>query len=172
MNKEYTMNHQNIFNEWTNYVNSKMKGQVLAVDLNFKKFIYLKDGEMERKEILTKDNARQNVVHFLNVLNKKVYGNASKRFNKKVFVVPVIEGGTQNKQLHLHMTVVVPERFERDDFITLISDTWTKTNFGNSVMKIQDVYNLNGRHNYMFKRKTKDEDIQSAVVVECLNLPK
>jgi hypothetical protein len=33
----------------------------------------------------------QNLKHFLNVLNKKCFGNSFKRFNKKLRVLPVLE---------------------------------------------------------------------------------
>lgn len=135
---------QNFINECTTNVNSEMKDRMIAVDLDFKKSAYLNDGTTQEKvhRILTEDNARKNVRHFLNILNKKIYGNAAKRFNKKVHVVPVIKGGTKNNQLHLHMTVIVPERFKKDEFVTLMSNLWTKTHFGNSVMKVQDVHDL------------------------------
>lgn len=135
------MEQQKSFNTLTTNVNSNTKDRVVVVNFDFKKSAYMKDQATQGKvhRLLTEDNARQNVKHFLNILNKKVYGNAAKRFNKKVHAIPVIQGGTKNNQLHLHMTVVVPERFKRDEFVTLMSNLWTKTHFGNSVTKVQDV---------------------------------
>jgi len=36
-------------------------------------------------------SSSQNLKHFLNVLNKKCFGNSFKRFNKKLRVLPVLE---------------------------------------------------------------------------------
>src|SRR3712207_6331792 len=40
---------------------------------------------------LDHDRCRRNFQHFANVLNRRVYGNASWRFGKRVRVIPVIE---------------------------------------------------------------------------------
>lgn len=156
------MNHKDTFKEWNKFANSYIKPTGIAVDLNFKKFIYLQDGRMKRKVYLTREIAEKNVRHFLNILNKNVYGNASHRFNKKINVFSVFEGGNNNKQLHIHMTMDVPEHIERDKFVSLVSELWIKTDFGNRNMCIQDIYEINGRHQYMLKKRTKVEDIQSS----------
>lgn len=159
------MNHKGTFKVWNEFANSYVKQTGIAVDLNFKKSIYVQDGRMNRKVKLTREIAEKNVSHFLNILNKKIYGNASRRFNKKINVFSVFEGGDKNKQLHIHMTMDVPEHVDRDKFVSLVSELWIKTDFGNRNMYIQDIYEINGRHQYMLKKRTKVEDIQSATFI-------
>ena len=46
---------------------------------------------------LTNDISNQNLTHFLNVLNKKCFGNSFKRFNKKLRVIPVLEKSSNGR---------------------------------------------------------------------------
>ena len=47
-------------------------------------------------------SAKKKMRHFLNVLNKQVYGNASQRFNKRLKCIPILEKD-DNTRLHYHL---------------------------------------------------------------------
>ena len=56
-------------------------------------------------------SAKQKMRHFLNVLNKKIYGNASQRFNKRIKCIPILEKDEKTK-LHYHL---IMEHISRGD---------------------------------------------------------
>ena len=71
------------------------------------------------------DSAKKNMRHFLNVLNKKVYGNASQRFDKKLKCIPVIESDI-DKRLHYHLIIEHLSRgnMRQETYHLLIGSLW------------------------------------------------
>ena len=93
---------------------------LVGVDLTMKQ---MADGKK-----LDSSRASENFRHYLNILNKKVYGNASKRFGKRLFVIPVIE--VKNHRYHYHTIFKLPKWMGREEFCELAITCWQKTYFG------------------------------------------
>ena len=53
--------------------------------------------------------------HFMNRLNRMIFGNASKRYNKKLKLFPVIEHGA-DKRFHIHAIIDCPNKITTDQF--------------------------------------------------------
>ena len=88
------------------------------------------DGEVYRSSVpLTLDMGSQNLRHFLNVLNKQIYGSSFTRYGKRLFVIPVLEGGGL-KRLHYHVVVDCPRDELIGRFPSLITQTWRSTQWG------------------------------------------
>jgi len=70
-----------------------------------------------------------NFYHFLNRLNRKVFGNSCVRFNKgiKSFVVREYD---EIKRHHLHTILETPKHIELIDYVTLINECWLDTDWG------------------------------------------
>lgn len=160
------VNHELLKENFIDFFMKEREGDMVAADLTFKTYVMVDDGLMKRRVNLNKALCTTTVQKFLSLLNTKVYGNAAKKYNKKLFCVPVLEGGTDSIKYHLHLTIWKPERLSDYDFEKLITKLWLKTMFGNRIMKIENVYDEKRRHEYVLKRRTKCEDIQSSILFE------
>ena len=80
--------------------------------------------------------SEQNFKHFRNVLNRKVFGNGYKRFNKQLQML-VIREVSSDKRHHLHCVVEQPKRYEFDEFVSLINSVWSVTKFGYDQIDIE-----------------------------------
>ena len=110
--------------DWSNW---------FAVTLTMRRTIVSESGECS---FISIDRASQNLRHFLNVMNSKIFGNAYKRFNKRVKVIPVYEqdGDTH---LHFHLFIEKPDRLSDLRFESLIRTNWIKSDWGLWSMKIR-----------------------------------
>lgn len=107
--------------------------------------------------------ASKNLRHFLNRLNKKVFGNAAQRFGKKVEVVPMLEASYAGR-LHYHLALKNP-------FPTMsicrsaIIDCWSKTRWGYDEVDVQPIYSA-GWIDYITKSKLTDVwDVENSHMV-------
>ena len=70
--------------------------------------------------------ASRNFRHFLNRLNRKLYGNAADRYSKHIKVIPVIEHD-EFRRFHIHLQIELPRDWEFETFTVLIRSQWEKT---------------------------------------------
>jgi len=106
-------------------------------------------------ERIDKIKASKNIRHFLNLLNKKTYGNASHRYGKKLAVITVLETSFSGR-LHCHLAINNPNPDNPIYFENLIESLWKKTRWGYSENNIQ--HNANsGWINYITKLNPQDE---------------
>lgn len=78
---------------------------------------------------LTPDRASQNFRHFMKLLNARIYGKAASRFDRRVNVMPLLEGGN-GKRLHYHAAIDCPRDDLHDDFHAILFSCWLKTDWG------------------------------------------
>ena len=106
-------------------------------------------------EYLTREKASQNFRHFMNLMNKRVFGKAASHHGKRLPVIPVIEGGSE-KRLHYHGVIDCP----RDDLIGLlpmiVRSTWAKTKWAWNEIDIQPDADR-GWINYISKTNDKPD---------------
>ena len=74
-------------------------------------------------------NAETNFRYFRNILNKKVFGNAFRRFGKELKML-VVREVSLHQRLHLHTIIELPNHINLDKFIGLVKRCWEKTLFG------------------------------------------
>lgn len=98
----------------------------------------------------------QNIRHFKNILNQKVFGNAYARYGKEVKTLFVMEESV-NDRLHVHGIIDVPSRLDHLSFYRLIIEAWSKTRFGYRQMKIERSDNIEGWSHYIMKNRTKKD---------------
>ena len=99
----------------------------------------------------------KNFRYFKNMLNKKVFGNAYKRFGKQLKMLVVREVSALHR-LHLHTIIELPNHILRERFIHLIRLCWSKTRFGYGEMYIEQPTNFEmevGWFNYIMKNRSK-----------------
>lgn len=91
----------------------------------------------------------QNLRHFMNVLNKKVYGNRHSKYGYKLQVFPVLEKSSGDR-LHYHLIIEHPRELPLLRFKELIQSNWIKTRFGHREIHIDDSVD-SGWTNYITK---------------------
>lgn len=100
-----------------------------AVTLTLKQRIGGDGGISSAAESLTPEIASRNLRHWLNVMNKQVYGSAAQRHGKCLPILPVLEGG-RGKRLHYHLIMDCPRDDLIEAFPAMIVSTWRKTLWG------------------------------------------
>ena len=101
----------------------------VAVTLTLRQCVSVPNGTSAVTQWLTDTAASRNMRHFLNKLDRSVFGKAATRFGKRVGCVPVLEGGT-GKRLPYHAVIDCPRPELAGDFPLLIAHTWGSTTWG------------------------------------------
>ncbi len=138
-------------------LNGRLKDYVVDFDVNntFGVTLTLRQGIKNQK--LDDISSSQNLRHFLNVLNQKVFGNRVKRFNKRLRVLPILEMSKGNR-LHYHLTLENPFPKDPNRFSDLIEVVWNKTKFGHRHIHIHK--NVNWEWNdYITKFNNSNDQI-------------
>ena len=138
-------------------LSGRLKDYVIDFDVNntFGVTLTLRQGIKNQK--LDEISCSQNLKHFLNVLNQKVFGNRVKRFNKRLRVLPILEMSKGNR-LHYHLTLENPYPKDPNRFSDLIEVVWNKTKFGHRHIHIHK--NVNWEWNdYITKFKNSNDQI-------------
>ena len=143
---------QSEFRQFANYEKWKSPH---AVTLTMKQGLQAANGRSSTFVRLTHQEATQNFGHFMNCMNRHVFGPAFKRYGKRLPVIPVIEGGNGSR-LHYHAVIECP----RDDlelrFKSLIRSSWLKTQWGHREIDIKIDANEYWLH-YISKEYDKPE---------------
>lgn len=116
---------------------------------------------------LTPEIASRNVRHFLNILNKRIYGAAAQRYGKQVQALAVAEGGL-SKRLHYHLMLDCPRDELVTEFPLIIKESWLKTDWGYRQIDVQPCDS--GWLTYMTKFRDKP-DFASAFDWELCYIP-
>ncbi|RQZ27158.1 hypothetical protein DIE16_32035 [Burkholderia sp. Bp9090] len=108
-----------------------------AVTLTMKQYRTIDTERGQTFQKLTVEDARANFRHFMNRLNRSMYGNGPKR----LYVIPVLEGIETGKHLHYHCAFGnFREEKSHDEIVEAIRDAWQKTSFGNEQIDVQMMY--------------------------------
>ena len=110
---------------------------------------------------------RKAFLHFMHLLNRAVYGNAARRYGKKLRVLPILENGTFFEQgtdgnrrfrrrWHFHAAIEPPPHIGPDQFKAIIHKCWSKVDWGYREIEVRPNADR-GWINYMLKRRQKSE---------------
>ena len=127
---------------------------------------------------------RQAFRHFMNLLNKAVYGSAFRRHGKRLRVLPVLEKGEvrarslrrwergTSDRFHIHSAIELPPHFDAFALETLIGDCWAKVELGHRRILVREGANA-GWINYMLKdgQKSEFDGLLDCVIIESLHNP-
>jgi hypothetical protein len=106
--------------------------------------------------------------HFMNLLNKEVYGSAFRRHGKRLRVLPVLEKGEvrarslrpwelgTSGRWHIHCAIELPSHVDAFALEKLIRDCWAKVEWSHGRILVRDGANA-GWINYMLKDRQKSE---------------
>jgi len=102
-------------------------------------------------------NSSQNLRHFLNILNKKCFGNAFKRFDKRLRVFPSLERSSTSRW-HYHLALENPFPSNPMKFERMIESAWFKTSYKHRRIEIKHKVNA-GWGDYITKFDHRDNEI-------------
>jgi len=125
-----------------------------AATLTLKQRLNVHDGADSRSVALTRNDASQNLRHFLNVLNRRVFKSSAQRHGLKVPVFPVLEGGNDTR-LHYHLLIGCPRPELIDAYPALLIRTWHMTQWGYNECEIKPADS--GWITYMTKLRDKPD---------------
>lgn len=109
-------------------------------------------------EILDEITASRNVSHFFARLNKKVFGNAYRKYGCQVNVMPVQE---YTGRIHYHLLIEIPTGRDKGFFKSKLIECWGKTTFGYAEICIEEFdseVSLFGWGDYITKFKDGNSD--------------
>jgi hypothetical protein len=110
--------------------------------------------------------------HFMNVLNRAVFGNAFRRHGKRLRVIPVLEKKNDGRW-NFHAAIEPPNHLTFEQFKTAISISWDRTtDWGYWRILVRPNANR-GWIDYMLKPSQKSglEAWIDCIDLECLNNP-
>jgi hypothetical protein len=127
---------------------------------------------------------RQAFRHFMNLLNRAVYGAAFRRYGKRLRVLPVLEKGEvrarslrpwergTSGRWHIHCAIELPSHFDAVALENLICDCWAKVEWGHGRILVRDGANA-GWISYMLKDRQKSEfdGFLDCIMIESLHNP-
>jgi hypothetical protein len=127
---------------------------------------------------------RQAFRHFMNLLNRAVYGAAFRRHRKRLRVLSVLEKGELRARTlrssqrptsgrwHIHCAIELPFHFDAVAFESLIRTCWAKVEWGYKRILVRDGANA-GWIGYMLKGRQKSEfdGLVDCIILESLHNP-
>jgi hypothetical protein len=127
---------------------------------------------------------RQAFRHFMNLLNKAVYGSAFRRYKKRLRVLPVLEKGEVRACLlpswervtsgrwHIHCAIELPAHFDAIALEKLVRCCWAKVEWACGRILVRDGANA-GWIDYMLKERQKSafDGFFDSVMLESLHNP-
>lgn len=140
------------FRKW---VNVAAWNSPFSATLTLRQSIIVSEGDVSHRITLTDLSASQNFRHFLNKLNRTLYGKSAQRFSRGAAVVPVLEGGN-GKRFHYHAVIDCPRSDLVPDFPMVIADAWRSTQWGYNQTLIEPGADR-GWLNYMTKFRDKSD---------------
>jgi hypothetical protein len=105
--------------------------------------------------------------HFMNLLNRAVYGNVHRRYGKQLRVLPILERGDfytdgvfgKRRILdrwHYHAAIEPPRHIDAYRFKTLIEKCWSKVDWGYRRILVRQNADRGWIH-YMLKNRQKSD---------------
>jgi hypothetical protein len=127
---------------------------------------------------------RQAFRHFMNLLNRAVYGAAFRRHGKRLRVLPVLERGEVHARAfrpcdtgmlgrwHIHSAIELPTHVAAIALEKLIRACWSKVEWGHNRILVRDGANA-GWISYMLKchQKSQFDDVFDCLILESLHNP-
>jgi len=127
---------------------------------------------------------RQAFRHFMNLLNRAVYGAAFRRYGKRLRVLPVLERGEVRARAlrsweygtsgrwHIHCAIELPSHFDGIDLERSIRHCWAKVEWSCARILVRDGAN-GGWINYMLKERQKSvfDGFVDCIIIESLHNP-
>lgn len=123
--------------DWSKWLNScfPTDGEFIFVTLSMKQGLQGEEGSVS---YLTKEASDNNVHWFLRQMNRAAYGNAARKYGKKLRVIDSAEGGPGTlKRSHRHLLIEKPSHLTFSQFSIFLRENWLKSVWAYRDMDIQ-----------------------------------
>ena len=127
--------------------------QFVFVTLTAKQCLLNVDGNLVRT---TREDIDREIGKFLKRLDTAVYGNAVKRYGKRLCRIDASHGGAASYQrLHRHLIIELPDWFLGStgflEFQGLVQTTWARSPYAREIIEVLPVQNLEAATRYLVK---------------------
>jgi hypothetical protein len=111
-------------------------------------------------ELLDRDKTSKCLQQSLARLNSEVFGNAYRRYAKKLLCFPVIERTKLGERWHVHMILQIPAYMRDKEFFKLFAAVWRKNEWSQSQFKIEPLPGHDVKHwaKYCLKDFVMDDE--------------
>lgn len=134
---------------------------------------YKAGGYYERSVFLTESIAKDQLKYFIKRLTHYAYGAAAKRTCTKdkciPIVVPSIEGGCEDKRMHLHLAIGNLPDMPLEEARDLILRAWKDCDFSYKENDVQEIYKVDGWVKYMTKGRLFSD--KGLIEMDCMTYP-
>jgi hypothetical protein len=144
--------HRRIQSEIRDYMRTRGWAAPHAVTLTMKQVLHTGNARFVG---ITAERASQNFRHFLNLLNRRIFGKAAARFGSSVKCLCVLEGGTE-KRYHYHAVIDCPRPDLLERFPSMIEHAWKQTDWSYAETDIKP-YSDDGWIDYISKFRDKPD---------------
>ena len=139
--------------DWFNNRLCANSNQFGFVTLTAKQCLLNVDGNLVRT---TREDMDREVGKFLVRLDTAVYGNAVKRYGKRLHRIDASHGGVESFQrLHRHLIIELPDRFLGSagflEFQGLVQKAWARSPYAREIIEVLPVQNLEAATRYLIK---------------------
>ena len=141
--------------DWFKYLN--LDGS-FALSLSMKQAVQNRNENGILYHRIDQTSGSRQVRFLLNRINTKVHGKKFRKYGKFVSVIPVFE---RHPRWHFHSLMWTPDGWKTGDYINLVLDCWSKTDFAHREKKV--VRNIDaGWTGYITKFRSVEDDIDFA----------
>jgi hypothetical protein len=142
--------------DMANWLNGKLSSadcRYVSVTLTAKQAVLNVDGNLAAT---TREDMDREVGKFLKRLDVAVYGNAARRYGKRLRRADANHGGADTfKRHHRHLVIELPKRFEDDGgldrFIGLLRSTWSRSPYARAILDVSLTGSLSASLRYFVK---------------------
>jgi len=143
------LNVQNVQREWKAWVKAQKWERPVGVTLTLKKGI----SSQQSVAYGNPDIYSEELHHFLNVVDRKVFGKGGIRKGLTLCCFPVIEQD-QSGRYHFHLLLDRPKETDAKEFECLIRSYWPRLRWGYEQIDVQTNADM-GWVDYILKRRSK-----------------
>ena len=120
---------------------------------------------------IDESQCRKSFAVFMHQLDRAVYGNAVRRYDRRVRVIPTLEKDKDGRW-HIHAAIELPPHLEAAHFDEMIRECWSRIDWGYDRILVRDNAD-SGWLDYMLKpwQKSGLETLSDCIVWECLHNP-
>ena len=121
-------------------------------------------GRGGQDSLATRDRSDQNVAWFLRRLNRKIFGNAARKYGKSLRVIDCSEGGPEEthyirgqrlrtyRRFHRHLLMEKPNWMSEAKFQNILLNEWHRSDWSYQVEKIEAARSVEAVTKYILKQ--------------------
>lgn len=120
-------------------------------DIEIAVTLTLRDSALKMGGISARLNVEKTVRHYINRLNRLVFGHGVRRRGQTLTVIPMIEGEVSRKRLHAHLGVSRPKHIDLQTWIGIALREAKQCRQIDKEMKVEAVFSAPGWIEYITK---------------------